>query len=113
MFPAKVLISVVGDDAQSIYSWRGANIENMQDFGKDFPKNKLFKLEQNYRSTKMILKAADSIIKNNKDQVAKTLWTENEEGEQIVLLKCADEKDEASQISKYIKNETSKKKLVI
>ena len=107
----KGLISVVGDDAQSIYSWRGANIENMQDFGKDFPKNKLFKLEQNYRSTKVILKAADSIIKNNTEQVAKTLWTENEEGEQIVLLKCADEKDEASQISKFIKHETSKKKI--
>ena len=109
----KGLISVVGDDAQSIYSWRGANIENMQDFGKDFPKNKLFKLEQNYRSTKVILKAADSIIKNNNEQVAKTLWTENEEGEQIVLLKCADEKDEASQISKFIKHETSKKKISI
>ena len=106
------LISVVGDDAQSIYSWRGANIGNMKDFAKDFPKYKLFKLEQNYRSTKMILKAADSVIKNNKDQVVKTLWTENEEGEPVVLLKCADEKDEASQIAKYIKYETSKKKLV-
>jgi len=106
------LISVVGDDAQSIYSWRGANIGNMRDFGKDFPKYKIFKLEQNYRSTKMILKAADSVIKNNKDQVVKTLWTENEEGEPVMLLKCADEKDEASQISKYIKNELTKKKLV-
>jgi DNA helicase-2/ATP-dependent DNA helicase PcrA len=105
------LISVVGDDAQSIYSWRGANIGNMRDFGKDFPKYKLFKLEQNYRSTKVILKAADSVIKHNKDQVSKTLWTENEEGEPVVLLKCSDEKDEASQISKYIKYETSKKKL--
>ncbi len=106
------LISVVGDDAQSIYSWRGANIGNMRDFGKDFPKYKLFKLEQNYRSTRMILKAADSVIKNNKDQVIKTLWTENEEGEPVMLLKCADEKDEASQISKYIKQELTKKKLV-
>jgi len=105
------LISVVGDDAQSIYSWRGANIENMRDFGKDFPKYKLFKLEQNYRSTKMILKAADSVIKNNKDQVSKTLWTENEEGEPVALLKCADEKDEASQIAKYIKQDIAKKKL--
>lgn len=105
------LISVVGDDAQSIYSWRGANIGNMRDFGKDFPKYKLFKLEQNYRSTKMILKAADSVIKNNKDQVIKTLWTENEEGEPVALLKCSDEKDEASQISKYIKQDIAKKKL--
>lgn len=105
------LISVVGDDAQSIYSWRGANIGNMQDFRKDFPKFKLFKLEQNYRSTKMILKAADSVIKNNSEQVPKTLWTENEEGEPVMLLKCADEKDEASQIAKYIKQEASKKKI--
>jgi DNA helicase II / ATP-dependent DNA helicase PcrA len=81
------LISVVGDDAQSIYSWRGANIGNMKDFAKDFHKYKLFKLEQNYRSTKMILRAADSVIKNNKDQVVKTLWTENEEGEPVPMKK--------------------------
>lgn len=111
LVPRNGNLAVVGDDAQSIYSWRGANLDNMLDFGKDFPKYKLFKLEQNYRSTKMILKAADSIIKNNKDQVIKTLWTENEEGEPLVLLKCADEKDEASQIAKYIKYETSKKKI--
>ncbi|HMN47634.1 MAG TPA: UvrD-helicase domain-containing protein [Ignavibacteriaceae bacterium] len=111
LVPRNGNLSVVGDDAQSIYSWRGANLGNMLDFSKDFPKYKLFKLEQNYRSTKMILKAADSVIKNNKDQVIKTLWTENEEGEPLVLLKCADEKDEASQIAKYIKYETSKKKI--
>ncbi len=104
-------ISVVGDDAQSIYSWRGANIGNMIDFQKEFPKHKVFKLEQNYRSTKMILKAADSIIKNNKDQVDKTLWTENDEGEPVQIVKCSDEKDEASQISKFIKYEMTKKKL--
>ncbi|HQI40998.1 MAG: DNA helicase [Ignavibacteriales bacterium UTCHB2] len=107
----KGLISVVGDDAQSIYSWRGANLGNIQDFRKDFPKYKLFKLEQNYRSTKMILKAADSVIKNNTDQVPKTLWTENEEGEPVMLLKCADEKDEALQMAKYIKQETTKRKI--
>ena len=111
LVPRNGNLSVVGDDAQSIYSWRGANLDNMLDFGKDFPKYKLFKLEQNYRSTKMILKAADSVIKNNKDQVVKTLWTDNEEGEPLVLLKCADEKDEASQIAKYIKHETAKKKI--
>lgn len=104
-------ISVVGDDAQSIYSWRGANIGNMHDFQKDFPSHKLFKLEQNYRSTQMILDAADSVIKNNKDQVIKKLWTENEGGEKLVVLKCSDEKDEAFQIAKYIKQEISKKKL--
>jgi DNA helicase-2/ATP-dependent DNA helicase PcrA len=104
-------ISVVGDDAQSIYSWRGANIGNMQDFRKDFKNHKLFKLEQNYRSTKTILAAADSVIKNNKNQVSKTLWTQNNDGEQLTLIRCADEKDEAFQLAKYIKKEISKKKL--
>lgn len=104
------LISVVGDDAQSIYSWRGANLGNMLDFSKDFPKYKLFKLEQNYRSTKMILKAADSVIKHNKDQVIKTLWTDNPEGEPVSLLKCSDEKDEALQIARFIKNDMHKRK---
>lgn len=104
-------ISVVGDDAQSIYSWRGANLGNMFDFQKDFPKHKVFKLEQNYRSTKMILKAADSIIKKNKDQLDKTLWTENAEGEPIQIVKCSDEKDEAAQIAKFIKNEMTRKKI--
>ncbi len=104
-------ICVVGDDAQSIYSWRGANIGNMLDFKKDFPKQKLFKLEQNYRSTKTILNAADSVIKNNAGQIKKTLWTENNDGELLTLIKCADEKDEAYQIAKHIKHEISKKKL--
>ncbi len=104
-------ICVVGDDAQSIYSWRGANLENMLDFEKDFPKHKVFKLEQNYRSTKNILAAADSVIKHNKAQIIKTLWTENNDGDLLVLLKCSDEKDEAYQIAKYIKHEISKKKL--
>jgi DNA helicase-2/ATP-dependent DNA helicase PcrA len=104
-------ISVVGDDAQSIYSWRGANLGNMIDFRKDFKNHKLFKLEQNYRSTKTILAAADSVIKNNKNQVSKTLWTQNNDGEQLTLIRCADEKDEAFQLAKYIKKEISKKKL--
>ncbi|MBK9097849.1 MAG: UvrD-helicase domain-containing protein [bacterium] len=104
-------ISVVGDDAQSIYSWRGANLGNMQDFKKDFKNQKLFKLEQNYRSTKTILAAADSVIKNNKNQVTKTLWTENSDGEPLTLIRCADEKDEAFQLAKFIKKEISKKKL--
>jgi DNA helicase II / ATP-dependent DNA helicase PcrA len=106
-------ICVVGDDAQSIYSWRGANLNNMLDFEKDFPKRKVFKLEQNYRSTKTILVAADSIIRNNKEQLVKTLWTENNDGELLTLIKCSDEKDEAFQIAKYIKQEISKKKLAL
>ncbi|HSD63362.1 MAG TPA: UvrD-helicase domain-containing protein, partial [Ignavibacteriaceae bacterium] len=104
-------LAVVGDDAQSIYSWRGANLGNMRDFRKDFAKHKIFKLEQNYRSTKTILAAADSVIKNNKEQIIKTLWTENNDGERLTLVKCADEKDEAFQIAKFIKHEISKKKL--
>lgn len=106
-------ICVVGDDAQSIYSWRGAEIGNMINFEKDFPKAKIVRLEQNYRSTKTILKAADSVIKNNKDQIAKTLWTSNDEGEMITLIKCADEKDEAFQIAKSIKNDISRKKTTL
>ena len=104
-------ICVVGDDAQSIYSWRGATISNMLNFEKHFTKCKTFKLEQNYRSTKCILMAADSVIKNNKNQIQKTLWTENNDGEQLILLKCSDEKDEAFQIAKFIQKEIIKKKL--
>ena len=104
-------ITVVGDDAQSIYSWRGANLDNMLNFEKDFPRHKIFRLEQNYRSTKTILTAADSVIKNNKKQLVKTLWTENNDGEKLMVVKCADEKDEAHQIAKYIKKEIVKKKL--
>jgi DNA helicase-2/ATP-dependent DNA helicase PcrA len=104
-------ITVVGDDAQSIYSWRGANLDNMLNFGKDYPKHKIFRLEQNYRSTKTILQAADSIIKNNNEQLVKTLWTENNDGEKLSVIKCADEKDEALQIARHIKREITKKKL--
>ncbi|MCX6149065.1 MAG: UvrD-helicase domain-containing protein [Ignavibacteriales bacterium] len=104
-------ICVVGDDAQSIYGWRGADIRNMLDFEKDFLKAKIFRLEQNYRSTKFILAAADSIIKNNKDQIVKTLWTNNNDGEQVTLARCSDEKDEGHQITKLIKEEIFKKKL--
>jgi len=104
-------VCVVGDDAQSIYGWRGAHIGNMLDFERDFDKAEVFRLEQNYRSTKMILQAADSVIKNNKNQIRKTLWTENNDGEQLSILRCADEKDEAFQISKKIKKEVSQKKI--
>jgi DNA helicase II / ATP-dependent DNA helicase PcrA len=104
-------ICVVGDDAQSIYGWRGAEIRNMLDFEKDFIKAKVFRLEQNYRSTKMILSAADSVIKRNTEQIAKTLWTQNNEGEQISLIRCSDEKDEAIQIAKRIKKEVLTRKI--
>lgn len=108
---SRVKICVVGDDAQSIYGWRGAEVKNMLDFKKDFKKSKIFRLEQNYRSTQLILDAADSVIKNNKDQIQKTLWTENDGGEQLTLIRCSDEKDEAYQVSKQIKKEVSSKKI--
>jgi len=111
LFNTRVKLCVVGDDAQSIYGWRGADISNMLNFEKDFPKAKIFRLEQNYRSTQNILKAADSIIKNNSDQIEKTLWTENEEGERISVIKCTDEKDEAYQVTKRIKTEITKRKI--
>jgi DNA helicase-2/ATP-dependent DNA helicase PcrA len=109
--PARNKICVVGDDAQSIYSWRGAEIKNMLNFKKDFKNAKIFRLEQNYRSTKMILAAADSVIKNNAEQIAKTLWTENNDGEQLTIIRASDEKDEALQIAKRIKKEVTNRKL--
>lgn len=98
-------ICVVGDDAQSIYSWRGADLTNMLYFQEDFPNAKIFKLEQNYRSTKNIISATDSLIKKNKNQLEKKLWTDNEEGDILEFFKASDEKDEAVQISKLIKEE--------
>ncbi len=104
-------LCVVGDDAQSIYGWRGAELENMLNFEKDFPKTETFRLEQNYRSTKRILKAAGSVIKNNPDQIAKTLWTDNEDGDLLSIIRCSDEKDEAFQIAKQIKKEITTQKI--
>jgi DNA helicase-2/ATP-dependent DNA helicase PcrA len=88
-------ICVVGDDDQSIYSWRGANIKNILSFEKDYPNTKIIKLEQNYRSTKKILDASHSIIKNNRSRKDKKLWTENKDGENILVYNAMDEKDEA------------------
>ncbi|MBW7868111.1 MAG: UvrD-helicase domain-containing protein [Brumimicrobium sp.] len=87
-------ICVVGDDAQSIYSFRGANIENILNFRKDYPDYKLYKLEQNYRSTKNIVEAANSIIKLNKDQIKKNVWTSNVQGEQINVVRCLTDNEE-------------------
>ncbi|MHB8905399.1 MAG: ATP-dependent helicase [Melioribacteraceae bacterium] len=109
--PLKDKVCVVGDDAQSIYSWRGAEIKNMLNFKKDFKGSKIFRLEQNYRSTKMILAAADSVIKNNTGQIQKTLWTQNNDGEELTVMRASDEKDEAFQISKRIKKEITTRKL--
>jgi len=88
-------ITIVGDDDQSIYGWRGARIENLQRFEKDFPGARTLRLEQNYRSTGIILKAANTLIANNDARLGKNLWTEGNEGEPIQLYAAMNEQDEA------------------
>ncbi len=95
-------ICVVGDDAQSIYSFRGANIENILNFRKDYPDFVLYKLEQNYRSTKNIVEAANSIIKKNKDQILKTVWTDNTEGAKIKVQRSLTDNEEGRTIAQAI-----------
>jgi DNA helicase II / ATP-dependent DNA helicase PcrA len=95
-------ICVVGDDAQSIYAFRGANIQNILNFKSDYPEHKVFKLEQNYRSTKNIVNAANSIIAKNKDQIKKVVWTDNEEGDKLNLFKAANDNEEAALIGAKI-----------
>jgi DNA helicase-2/ATP-dependent DNA helicase PcrA len=91
-------VCVVGDDAQSIYSFRGATIENILNFEKDYPDLKIFKLEQNYRSTKHIVHAANKVITNNKMQITKEIWTENHHGEKIKVLRAVSDNDEGKLI---------------
>jgi len=92
-------ICIVGDDAQSIYAFRGANIRNILNFQKDYPDTRLFKLEQNYRSTKTIVQAANSIIAKNKDQIQKNVWTDNVSGEKIVVHKSVSDSDEGNYVA--------------
>ena len=87
-------LCVVGDDAQSIYGFRGANIQNILNFKQDYPDFALYKLEQNYRSTKYIVDAANSVIANNKDQIEKVVWTANGEGERIAVHRCYSDNEE-------------------
>ncbi len=96
-------ICCVGDDDQSIYSWRGANIANILRFEKEFPGAKVIRLEQNYRSTSRILKAADSVIVNNKERHGKTLWTDKGEGEKVKVISFADDRMEAASVAQMIK----------
>ena len=98
-------LCVVGDDAQSIYRWRGADIRNILDFQKDYPDAEIVKLEQNYRSTKVILSAADSIISKNRKQLKKTLWTDNPQGDLIKVIETRDDREEADAIKSMIKHE--------
>jgi DNA helicase II / ATP-dependent DNA helicase PcrA len=95
-------VCVVGDDAQSIYSFRGARIENILNFRKDYPDHQLFKLEQNYRSTKTIVDAANSLIAKNNGQIKKNVWSDNEDGHKIRVVKCLTDIEEGFFVSNSI-----------
>ena len=104
-------IFVVGDDAQSIYAFRGAEIRNILKFEDDFDELKTVKLEQNYRSTKTIVKAANSVIDKNKSKISKEVWTDNEEGELISLKQSFSDNDEGKMVSNLIFEEKNKNQL--
>ena len=95
-------ICVVGDEDQSIYSWRGADINNILDFEKHFPKAKLVKLEQNYRSSKNIIEAASCVISCNRLRKGKKMWTENPQGDSINIVECSDDKSEALYVAQEV-----------
>jgi DNA helicase-2/ATP-dependent DNA helicase PcrA len=97
-------VCVVGDPDQSIYAWRGADIQNILDFEKDYPDATVVKLEQNYRSTKTILAIAGSLIARNTQRKEKALWTENDDGAKAELILCQDEHDEADQVAQRLKS---------
>jgi DNA helicase II / ATP-dependent DNA helicase PcrA len=96
-------VCVVGDEDQSIYSWRGADIRNILDFEQIFPEVKLIKLEQNYRSSKTIIEAATVLISQNQERKGKTMWTENPHGDAILITECRDDRVEADFVTKEIK----------
>ena len=95
-------ICVVGDDAQSIYAFRGATIRNILNFNQEYPEMKTFKLEQNYRSTQTIVKAAGELIKKNKEQIEKNVWTENTEGDKIKIYKTLTDNEEGKLVADLI-----------
>lgn len=97
-------ICVVGDDAQSIYAFRGAKIENILNFRNDYPGYNLYKLEQNYRSTKLIVAAANSLIKKNSEQIPKKVYSKNEDGEKIKVVETETDKDEAYTVARVIQD---------
>ena len=96
-------ICVVGDEDQSIYSWRGADIRNILDYETVFPDSKLIKLEQNYRSSKKIIEAASEVISHNIARKGKNMWTDNDEGDEIRIVECRDDKAEAELVANEIK----------
>ena len=105
-------IAVVGDDAQSIYAFRGANIRNILGFQKDYSDVKIFKLEQNYRSTQNIVNAASSIIQKNKEQIAKKVWTDNETGERIKVFRALTDNEEGKMVASSIFSEKMNRQLL-
>ena len=105
---AKKSITAVGDDDQSIYGWRGAKVENVDSFTKTFDKTEIVRLEQNYRSTNIILAAANTLIENNTSRLGKNLWTDKVEGEQITLYQAYNEQDEARFVADILKDWMSK-----
>jgi len=105
-------LCVVGDDDQSIYRWRGADIQNILEFETHFRDASVFRLEQNYRSTRLILRAANSLVEKNAGRKGKRLWSEKEEGEKIEILEAMDEIDEAQKIVEQIKEEVFRGKRI-
>jgi len=112
-----IFVTAVGDDDQSIYGWRGARIENIQHFPRDFPAVSTVRLEQNYRSTSTILNAANAVIENNADRLGKHLWTDSGEGEPISLYAAFNEQDEArfiiDRIQHLIRNGSNRREIAI
>jgi len=101
-------ICVVGDDAQSIYRFRGADIRNILEFERDYPGHKTFRLEQNYRSTKRILAVADGVIRNNRHRIVKELWTENDQGDPVAVRTSRDERDEGEDVRQIIQSHVTR-----
>jgi DNA helicase-2/ATP-dependent DNA helicase PcrA len=104
-------ICVVGDDAQSIYAFRGANIQNILNFEKDYPELRVIKLEQNYRSTQNIVNAANSVILKNAAQLKKNIWTQNDDGEKVHLIKSTSDNEEGRLVASSIFEDRGNKKL--
>ena len=100
----KANVTAVGDDDQSIYGWRGAKVEHVNSFTEDYKNAEIIRLEQNYRSTNIILNAANALIDNNKDRLGKNLWTDKLEGEQIILYQAYNEQDEARFVADVLKD---------
>ena len=97
-------ICVVGDDAQSIYAFRGANIQNILNFKSDYPEARIFKLEQNYRSTVTIVESANAVISQNQDQLPKTVFTKNGTGAPILVFRAGSDSEEGQRIAHYIQD---------